>query len=58
MKLIQPVAANAIHRDGHQPFQRTIGDLLDESAKVDILGGFVRDELEQMRLGRRQRNAP
>lgn len=54
--LRQPVAENAIHRAGHQPFGRTIGDLLNELALESTEGGFVRDELEALRKGRRRRN--
>ena len=55
MPLKQPVAENAIHRLGHQPFQRTIGDLLNDMAKEDVHGAFVRHELEQLRLGKGKR---
>lgn len=47
--LRQPVAENAIHRNGHQPFQRTIGDLLTSMARDDVNCAFVRHELEQLR---------
>lgn len=54
--LRQTVADNAVHRTGHQPFHRTIGTLLNDMAKDNIESAFVRDELEQIKLGKPPRN--
>lgn len=56
MSLRQPVAENAVHRKGHQPFTRTIGDLLNELAVESEEGAWLRDGLETLRKGRRNRN--
>lgn len=55
-KLRQPVADNAIHRQGHQPFERTIGDVLNGLALENQEAAFVRDDLEALRRGRHVRN--
>ena len=52
--LRQPVAENAIHRPGHQPFSHTIGDLLNELAVRDEKHAWIRHELEQMKSKRRR----
>lgn len=49
MLLRQPVAENAIHRPGHQPFTHTIEEVLNELAKRSVRDAFVRHDLEQMR---------
>lgn len=48
------VADNAIHRDGHKPFSRTIGDALSQLASRSTEDAFKRDELEQLRKGRKR----
>lgn len=53
MPLRQPVAENAIHRKGYQPFRHTIGDLLDQLALRSLEDAFVRHELEQRREKRK-----
>lgn len=54
MTLRQPVAENAIHRPGHQPFTHTIADVLNELAKRSVKDAWVRDDLEKMRSKRRR----
>lgn len=45
---------DAIIRDGHKSFSRTIGDALDESARLDVEHAWLRDMLEDMATGRRR----
>lgn len=49
MPLRQPVAENAIHRKGHQPFTHTLGEVLDQKAMRSLSDAFVRHDLEQLR---------
>lgn len=49
MPLRQPVAENAIHRAGHQPFKHTIGEVLSQLASRSTKDAWVRHDLEQMR---------
>ena len=51
MGLRQPVAENAIHRPGHQPFSHTIEDMLNDLAKRSLRDAWRRDDLEKLRSG-------
>lgn len=51
-----PVVDNSIIRPGYQPFQRTIGDLLQGKALESADAAFLRDDLETLRRERTPRN--